>query len=66
MTNKTLTGTQEHALRLVRDGYTYDEMAAELDMTASGAKYHVRRLCAIFGVDSKRQLIRVAAERNAA
>ena len=41
---ESLTRREQHVLRLLCDGCSYDEIAARLDLSTSGVRFHLRRL----------------------
>lgn len=52
-----LTERQEQVLVLVRQGHTNGEIAAQLGISEARVKQHVTKLCGLYGVERKRQLI---------
>ncbi len=41
---ESLTRREQNVLRLLCDGCTYEEIAARLDLSTSGVRFHLRRL----------------------
>lgn len=63
-TAPTLSDRQRETLGLVADGLSTSEIAAALGCKPRTAKFHVDQLRQKFGVEKKRDLIRIAREMD--
>lgn len=59
-----LADNEQKMLDLMVDGLTIEEIAAELGVKSRTAKYYSDRLRYKFGVTKRRDLIRIARERQ--
>ncbi len=58
----TLTSQQRRVLRLVAAGFSTDEIAARLRISARTAQWHISRLMAMFRVPNRASLVYAAAK----
>lgn len=58
-----LTGREREVLGLIRLGLTNEEIAARLDITLNGAKYHVSQILSKLGVSSREEAAAAAVTR---
>ncbi len=58
---KSLTRREQNVLRLLCDGCTYDEIAARLDLSTSGVRFHLRRLYGRLDANGRLQAIQAGS-----
>ena len=66
-TNKTaspLTPRQGEVLLKVAEGYSYKEAGEMLEITESGVKYHMSRVCRTLDVKNRREAVRYIRQRE--
>ena len=46
-------------LRLLSEGYTYEDIATELDITIDGVRYYIKKIFNALGVNNGRDAVRI-------
>src|ERR1051325_3134188 len=57
-----LTRREQQVLRLLAEGYTGPEIAAQITVTLSAVKFHIQNVYSKLGANSKRQAVARATE----
>ena len=55
---ESLTRREQNVLRLLCDGCTYEEIAARLNLSTSGVRFHLKRLYRRLDANGRLQAIR--------
>lgn len=58
-----LTRRQQEVLALLADGLSNEEIAERLKVSATAVQTHVWKICMTWGVDTREELCRVAADQ---